>query len=306
MSDEMAFLQLLRVLALHPAARGLNDDTAVLEIAGTKLVLTHDSIVEGVHFLASDPPESVAWKLVAVNLSDLAAKGAVPRGALMAYTLTGDTAWDAAFVRGLGLALDAFDLPLLGGDTVHSPHRILGLTVIGEAQGAVPSRSGAHAGDGLFVTGNIGDAGLGLHIAIGQCSGPDSLLNAYRYPVPQLEAGQRLSPIVSAMMDISDGLLIDAQRLAKASGLCAMIDLDTVPLSQAALSLSGENRAARIAAATAGDDYQLLFTASLPLPPLPVSVTRIGRMARGSGLNLQDRDGTVPLPERLGWLHGLP
>jgi thiamine-monophosphate kinase len=305
-SAELNFIDLLRQFATHPAARGLNDDAAVLEIGGVRLILTHDSLVEGVHYLHSDPPESVAWKLLAVNLSDLAAKGGSPRGAMMSYTLVGDADWDARFAAGLGVALAHFNVALLGGDTVSAPSRVLGLTLIGEASGPVPQRSGAHAGDALFVTGVIGDAGLGLDIAQGLASGDAALLAAYRTPQPQLGAGALLAPVVTAMMDVSDGLLIDAGRLAAASGLCAAIDLDAVPLSPAFREYAGETRAARLRAATAGDDYQLLFTSALPLPPLPVPVTRIGRMVAGEGLMLADRDGAVPLPEKLGWLHGLP
>ena len=305
LNAELNFIELLRGFATHPAARGLADDAAVLEIGGARLIITHDSLVEGVHYLRSDPPESVAWKLLAVNLSDLAAKGGAPRGAMMSYTLCGDADWDTRFAAGLGAALAHFDVALLGGDTVNAPSRVLGLTLIGEASGPVPARSGAHAGDALFVTGVIGDAGLGLDIARG-LQGDATLLAAYRTPEPQMAAGALLAPVVTAMMDVSDGLLIDAGRLAAASGLCAVIDLDAVPLSPAFRQNAGETREARLRAATAGDDYQLLFTSALPLPPLPVAVTRIGKMSVGEGLILTDQDGAVPLPEKRGWLHGLP
>lgn len=297
MAAELDFLARLREIAAHPAARGLKDDAAVLEVGGIKLVLTHDTLVEGVHFLATDPPDSVAWKLVAVNLSDLAAKGAKPMAALMSYALRGDGDWDERFTGGLRLALDHFGVSLIGGDTVSAEERQIGMTLIGEAAGAVPSRSGAREGDGLFVTGVIGDAGLGLKLAEGE------LLAAYRRPYPQLEAGQMLAPIVTAMMDVSDGLLIDAQRITEASGVAATIDLDAIPLSLAFRSARGEDRAARLFAATAGDDYQLLFTSSRPLPKLPCPVTRIGQIGPDSGIHLHDRDGAVPLPATLGWLH---
>lgn len=304
MAAELDFLARLREIATHPAARALADDAAVLEIGGTKLVLTHDTLVEGVHFLAGDPPESVAWKLVAVNLSDLAAKGAKPVAALMSYTLRGDENWDAAFVEGLRAALDRFGVVLIGGDTVSASERQIGMTVIGEAPETVPSRSGAREGDAIFLTGSVGDAGLGLEIARGELEGPDALLESYRRPNPQLEAGQALASAVTAMMDVSDGLLIDARRLADASGVAAMIDLDSIPLSSEFQSVRGDDRAARLFAATAGDDYQLFFTSALPLPSLPCPVTRIGQLVSGSGIHLHDRDGGVPLPAELGWLHG--
>ena len=276
---EADFLTLLRPLATHPAARGLLDDAAVLG----DLVLTHDVLVEGVHFLPGDPPEDVAWKLIAVNLSDLAAKGAVPVGVLLGYAL-GDADWDAAFVRGLGLALAAFGVALLGGDTVKGP-RVLSLTAIGRAAIA-PSRSGAQAGDALWVTGIIGRAGLGLQ-------GDPAHRDAYLRPIPRLPEGQALAPIVHAMMDVSDGLLIDAQRMADASGLALAIDLAAVPVA-------GE----RMAAVTAGDDYELLFAAPAHHGP-PVEATRIGTFAAGSGMSLHDATGPVPLPQRLGWQHGI-
>jgi thiamine-monophosphate kinase len=301
--SEQDFVAALKALATDPAARGLADDAAVLPVAGTRLVLTHDTMVEDVHFLRADPPGDVAWKLVAVNLSDLAAKGARPAGVLLSYTLRGDPGWDAAFVLGLGEVLSAYSVPLLGGDTVAGPARILGLTAIGEASGVVPSRAGASPGDALFVTGTIGDAALGLALAREGGAHPPDLLRAYRRPVPQLGAGRVLAPVVSAMMDVSDGLLIDAARLALASGCAAMIDLDAVPLSPAAIEGAGAGRAARLAAAVAGDDYQLLFTSAKPLPPLPVPVTRIGQIVPGEGVKLFDAAGDVPLPARLGWLH---
>lgn len=304
-SAELDFIKALRGIATHPAARGLADDAALLEIGGTRLVITQDTIVEGVHYLASDPAESVAWKLIAVSLSDLAAKGAIPRGAILSYTLHPDRDWNAAFTRGLGHVLSYYNVPLIGGDTVSAPHMTLGATLIGEAAGIVPSRSGARAGDGLFVTGVIGDAGLGLAIAQGLRAGPQSLLKAYQMPQPQLEVGRTLTSFVTAMMDVSDGLLIDALRLAQASGVAAQIDLDALPLSVGARAVAGDSREARLAAATAGDDYQLLFTSSLPLPPLPCAVARIGQMVSGAGLKLHDHDGIVALPEQLGWLHGL-
>ncbi|MBX9858867.1 MAG: thiamine-phosphate kinase [Sphingomonas sp.] len=295
---EADFLDQLRRLPLHPGAADLRDDSARLG----DLVLTTDTLVEGVHFLSDDPPGDVAWKLVAVNLSDLAAKGAMPVGVLLNYPL-GDDAWDRAFLAGLGEALTGFDCPLLGGDTVSMPSgapRVLTLTAIGESNHA-PPRSGARAGDTLYVTGTIGDAGAGLSIARGK-TGPADLLAAYRRPQPRLAEGQALARHVHAMMDVSDGVLIDARRMAAASGLGIMIDLAAIPLSPAYRAFAGDDRAARLAAATAGDDYQLLFAAP-PTLALPVAATAIGRFAPGSGLTLIDGAEPLPLPQRLGFEH---
>ena len=178
--------------------------------------------------------------------------------------------------------------------------RVFTLTAIGTDAGA-PPRSGALAGDALYVTGTIGDAGAGLAIARG-IAGPDALLTAYRRPMPRIGDGRALARHVNAMMDVSDGLLIDASRMADASGLALAIDLALVPLSRALLDFAGESRATRITAATAGDDYQLLFAASPDLA-LPVPATRIGSFAAGAGLTLHDGAERIALPPRLGFEH---
>ncbi len=257
-------------------------------------------MVEGVHFLATDPPGDVAHKLLAQNLSDLAAKGARPEGVLLNYPLS-DPAWDRAFLDGFARALTAYATPLIGGDTVSLPlgaPRVLTLIAIG-ADAAAPPRSGARAGDLLHVTGTIGDAGAGLAIAKG-APGPAELLAAYRRPVPHLAEGRALAPLVHAMCDLSDGLLLDAARIAAASGLAVTIELAQVPLSAAYRAFAGDDP---IAAATAGDDYQLLFAA----PPglvLPVPTTELGGFRRGAGLSLTHLGKPVPLPAKLGYLHG--
>lgn len=270
------------------------------------LALTHDMIAEGVHFLPHDPPGDVAWKLVAVNLSDLAAKGAVPAGVLLGYALAADTRWEADFLTGLDAVLAAYDVPLLGGDTVSLPAgapRTLGLTAIGRTEGPAPSRTGARPGDALFVTGTIGDAGAGLAMAQGLIAADPVLLAAYRRPTPRLADGRALAPVVHAMMDVSDGLLLDAARMAEASGVAIAIELEAVPLSDGYRALNGDGREARLAAATAGDDYQLLFTAPAAAMP-PVPATRIGVVTAGGGLSIRHHGVAVAPPARLGYLHG--
>lgn len=305
MSAESDFIALMRTLVRDPAARGLFDDAAVLEIGGERLVLTHDMIVEGVHFLSHDPPADIGWKLAAVNVSDLAAKGATPRGCLLGYALSGDAEWDAAFAAGLGEALDRFGCPLLGGDTVRLPEgsaRSLGLTALGTASHA-PSRAGARPGDTLWVGGPVGDAGIGLAIARGTRDGPAELLAAFRRPVPQLALGQALAPRVSAMMDVSDGLLIDAARMAAASGARIAIDLARVPLSEALRAAEGDSRETRLAAASAGDDYMLLAAGRADLDTVVPGIVAIGVIKAGEGLRLIDGGEPVPLPDRLGYEH---
>ena len=313
MTREFEFIAALRSLATDPGARGLLDDVAVLEFGGQSLVLTHDMIVEGVHYRADDPPGDVAWKLVAVNLSDLAGKGARPIGVLLGFAL-GEEGWDRTFVEGLGTALHAFGLPLLGGDTVAMPQRaprVLGLTAIGAADGPVPARDGARPGDHLWVSGTIGDAGAGLKLLDAGRSEPEGLVERYRNPRPRLEAGQLLAPLAAAMMDVSDGLLIDAARMAQASGCRAEIELDTMPMSADLLGLAGGDRGARLEASTAGDDYELLLAAPASAAAsilriadeIGLPLSRIGGFAEGEGLKLTDQGEAVSLPDRLGFEH---
>jgi thiamine-monophosphate kinase len=294
---EAEFIAALRALPLHNGAMALADDAAHLG----EWVLTKDLIAEGVHYLAADPPGDVAWKLLATNLSDLAAKGAAPVGAMLGYAL-GDDTFDRAFLAGLGEACATLGCPILGGDTIRvEAPRVLSLTAIGRTERRV-LRSGARAGDALWVTGTIGDAGAGLAIAKGEV-GPGALLAAYRRPIPRLAEGRVLANRANAMMDVSDGLLIDAARMAEASGLAVKIDLDAVPLSAEYRAFRGQDRVARLAAATAGDDYELLF--ALPEgEPASVAATRVGRFAEGHGLSVFDSEGEVPLPSTPGYMHG--
>ncbi len=293
MVDEADFIARLRAIATHPAARGLDDDAAVLTVGSETLVMTHDTLVEGVHVLPEQDPADIAWKLVAVNLSDLAAKGAEPLGILLSHMLG---AGDDRFVEGLHEVLDRYDVPLLGGDTVASPGpRVWGLTAIGRATHApVPSRAGARVGDAIFVSGTLGAALAGFE-AVRDGSDGDSA--AYRRPVPLLADGQALAPLVTAMMDISDGLLLDARRMAEASGRTFAIDTRSVPI---ALPEDRREEALRW-----GDDYQLLFTAP-ESAELPVPAHRIGtvRSAGGHPLLL---DGEPPEPgDTLGYEHRAP
>jgi len=295
---EADFLAALRALPVHPGAHGLADDTAAID----GLTITTDTIVEGVHFLSDDAPADIAWKLVAVNLSDLAAKGAQVEGVLLNYPLSGD-AWDRAFLQGLGDVLAAFDCRLLGGDTVSLPRgapRVLTLTAIGSGA-AAPLRSGARAGDILWVTGAVGDAGAGLRIAQG-APGPRSLLARYRRPQPRLAEGRTLAPVVHAMMDVSDGVLIDASRMAAASGLAVVVELAALPLSPDQLAFAGADRDAYLAAATAGDDYELLFALSAGDEP-PVGAVPIGRFEEGRGIAITWQGTPAPLPPSLGFQH---
>jgi thiamine-monophosphate kinase len=307
--NEAEAIERLRKFATDPAARGLADDAALFE----GLVITHDSIAEGVHFLPSDPAGSVGWKLVAVNLSDLAGKGATPAAAVLSLTIGSDSIWDEAFLTGVEAACSSYGLPLIGGDTIALPDgapRVFGLTAIGRAGPRTPSRGGGRPGDRLWIVGTVGDSAAGLAQLLANRTAVGLLVDSYRQPIPQLVAGQALAPHASAMMDVSDGLLLDARRLAEASGCSATIDLDALPLSDAFVEQRGAGRGARLFAATGGDDYSLLAALpaefdplTLSLPP-QTSIRAIGTLeAGGEILRIVSAGEPVALPEVLGHEH---
>lgn len=299
----------LRRIATSPEARGLLDDVAVLG----GLVVTHDTIAESVHFLSSDPAGSVGWKLVAVNLSDLAAKGASPMAALLSLTITSSGKWEVDFLSGIEAACESYGLPLVGGDTIALPEgapRVLGLTAIGKAGKRVPDRAGGKPGDHLWLIGTIGEAAAGLAQLREDRHASGPLVDIYRRPVPLLSAGQAIAPHANAMMDVSDGLLLDARRMAEASRCTLRIDLDTLPLSSSFIEVRGDDLKSRLFAATGGDDYALLAA----LPPdadpstlsLPEGTTieRIGTLESGPPtVRLVSEGKPVALPERLGFEH---
>lgn len=304
MTTESSFINLLRRFATDPAARGLWDDVAVIDIGDAALIITHDMMAEGVHFRSNANPADVAWKLLATNLSDLAAKGAAPIGVLLGFML-GDDAWDRAFAAGLEEALAHYNVALLGGDTVanRGDKRALGLTALGWATHIpVPSRSGAQIGDIVYVTGTLGDALAGFELLDAGFDELGPLANAFNRPVARVADGQKLAPIVSTMMDVSDGLLLDAERLARASGMGIEIDLACVPLSPLYINYRTDSLESRMQAASWGDDYQLLFTAP-PKAVIPVPATAIGRVVSGGGLGLKQGENRVKLPPTLGYQH---
>lgn len=292
MAGELDFIARLRALATHPAARGLDDDCAVLPLGSETLILTHDAMAQGVHYLPGQDMADVAWKLVATNLSDLAAKGAQPLGVLLGYALG---AGDERFLAGLAEALDHYDTPLLGGDTIRMEGpRSFGLTAIGRATHTpVPSRDGAGPGDGLWITGPVGGAMMGLEALRAGDPMPGASL-AYRRPQALLAQGQALAPLVSAMMDVSDGLLLDAWRMGVASRVTIALDSAAVPLCAP--------EARRDEALRWGDDYQLLFAAPRDAR-LPVPATRIGTVLRQGAAPLMLGDIALSDPATLGWSH---
>jgi thiamine-monophosphate kinase len=309
MIREREVIARLRRIATSPEARGLLDDVALLG----RMVVTHDTIAEGVHFLGSDPAASVGWKLVAVNLSDLAAKGATPTAALLSLTICGPGKWELNFLSGIEAACESYGLPLIGGDTINLPDgapRVLGLTAMGEAGKRVPHRSGGMPGDSLWLVGTVGDSAAGLAQLQADRNAAGPLVDIYRRPVPLLSAGQVLAPRANAMMDVSDGLLLDAERLAQASRCRVKILLDTLPLSSTFIDERGDDLEARLFAATGGDDYALLAALPPKIDPSTLSlpegttIERIGTLEAGApAVRLLNEGHPVPLPERLGFEH---
>lgn len=291
---------------------GIGDDAALLTPPpGQSLAVTVDTLHSGVHFAADIPPADLGHKALAVNLSDLAAMGAEPAWATLALSLPqADEAWLAAFAEGFFSLAERFGVQLVGGDTTRGP-----LSVTVQLQGFVPPaqalrRDGARPGDHLFVTGSLGDAGAGLAIEQGRLalSGPPAaaLLARLRRPTPRIKAGLALRGLASAAIDISDGLAQDLGHILAASGVGAELEIDVLPLS-GALRAAGIDRPWRLAA-SAGDDYELCFTAPADADlgvaaALDCPVTRIGRITAKPGQHWLDADGQPCEPPPRGWDH---
>jgi thiamine-monophosphate kinase len=294
-------------------ALGLTDDAAVVPTpAGRDLVIAVDTMVEGVHFLPDDPADTVGRKLLRCNLSDLAAMDATPLGYLLSISRpsTRDDSWFAGFAEGLRDDQACYGLNLLGGDTTATPGPlVLSLTILGHGTpGGALRRCGARDGDGVWVTGTIGDGALGLRALRGELDDPDGFL-AGRYRLPQPRLGLGLGGIASAAMDVSDGLVQDLGHLARESGVGAWIDAPFVPLSAAARRAGPGWLPVCL---TGGDDYELL----LAVPPghedalrraadaRGVAVTRIGRFdGTLSGVEVRDGAGGTLALGRTGWSH---
>lgn len=305
-----------RPIATSPAARGLFDDAAVLTPPpGCDLVLTKDALVAGVHFFADDPPASVARKALRVNLSDLAAKGGRPLGALLALALTRpmDAAWLEAFAAGLGADAALHGCPILGGDTVSTPGPIsISITALGTVpSGQFVPRTGAAPGQAIVVSGTIGDAALGLQwrldpMRVGFATlAPEAqahLADRYLHPQPRLALADTLRAHAAAAMDVSDGLVGDITKMLSASGCGGTLYAAQVPLSDAARAAIALEPALLATALSGGDDYEIAatvpsaklaaFMASAAAAGVPVAV--IGETRAEGGLDIVGPGG-VPL-----------
>lgn len=304
-----------------PGGLGLLDDAALVECrTGYRLVMTADAMVAGVHFLAEDPPDLVAKKLVRVNLSDLAAMGARPLHYLLTIALPASlgAGWVEAFARGLGDDQRLFGVTLLGGDSVSTPGpATLSLTAIGEVvAGAEIRRRGARPGDDVWVSGTIGDAYLGLAVLRGgypQLSGEyrSQLISRFQLPEPRMALGPALAGTAQAMIDVSDGLLADLGHICNTSHVAAIVELPALPMSAAARRVVAIEPEVAPRLATGGDDYELLFTAAPSAAEalrgialrLAVPVTKIGRIETGRGVRLVDAAGSEVVVKAPGYRH---
>jgi len=322
--EDALIARYFKPLATDPGAFNLGDDAAVLKPSGDDIVVTTDAIVEGVHFLADDPPDTVARKALRVNLSDLAAKGATPAGFVLTLALrAADDAWLTPFARGLGSDAGLFGCPLLGGDTVSTPGP---LTISIAAFGRVPAgkmvrRSGAKPGDRVMVTGTIGDAALGLDIlkggpvaaALADDAGARAMLiGRYRVPQPRNALAKAVRNHARAAMDVSDGLAGDLAKLCGVSGVSAVIDAPSIPLSPAAAALLARGTVDIETIVSGGDDYEVLCTVPedsfeafvQAAGQAGVAVSSIGVIVAGSSVpRFLDGEGREIALPRLSYSH---
>lgn len=320
-SEFALIAELFAPLATHRGAFGLKDDAALVsQKAGHDVVVTTDAIVEGVHFLATDPPETVAKKALRVNLSDLAAKGAKATGYLLVLGLpvATDMKWLRGFAFGLRSDQTQFAITLLGGDTTATSGPLtIAVTAFGHVpKGKMLRRSGARVGDVVFVTGTIGDAAAGLAVAKGEGKGisgvaRNHLLQRFRVPHPRTAFGLLLRSFASAALDISDGLVADLGHISETSKVRIVINAASVPRSVALHALWGDGAEALRKAITGGDDYEIAFTAPAGAErkimrasaKTGVPVTKIGQVERGRGVTVHDAAGKPLNVGAPGWTH---
>jgi thiamine-monophosphate kinase len=306
-----------------PGAFGLTDDVAIVDVGpDEQLVVKTDAVVAGVHFLPADPPDLIGRKLLRVNLSDLAGKGARPLGYVMtcAFPADLDEDWVAKYVEGLAADQREFGLSLLGGDTTATPGPLtLSATVFGAiGKGRLPWRGGARADDAVLVSGTLGDGALGLDVqrqdfpelgAVGRAH----LVDRYRLPRPRLQLGRALveAGLVHAATDISDGLLADLGHICETSKLGADIEWPRLPLSLPTRKLVSARPQLRERIIAGGDDYELLLTVAAGDVPAALAIAQdagvalapVGHMTAGAGVRIRDEGGAEIVIARTGYRH---
>jgi thiamine-monophosphate kinase len=297
-------------LATSAGADGLRDDVAEIALG---IIATKDAIVEGIHFLPDDPLETVAQKLVRVNVSDIIAKGGKPDAALLALVWPKGRPHEQleGFARGLGKDLARWGAHLAGGDTTATDGPLtLTLTLTGKVGPRGPvRRSGAQAGDDIWVTGTIGDSWLGLQAATGtlgklSAEAHNLLVSRYRVPEPpRLPFADTVAAHATASIDVSDGLAADAGHVAEASGVQLIIRAADVPLSAVGQSYVDNSRTTLADLLTGGDDYQTLFTAPASARASIAGAVRIGEVVAGQGVVILDAAGAPMALQRTGFRH---
>lgn len=307
----------LAPLADDDRALGLTDDAAVLpQQSGLDTVVSTDTLVAGVHFLMDEPPDIIARRLLRVNLSDIAAMAARPMGYFLNLTLPAEIGddWVERFANGLAADQKTFGIGLMGGDTTRTPGDLtLSVTMFGEIpSGSAVRRSTAQPGDRIFVSGTIGDAGLGLERLQDGGATDDPLVRRYQLPDPRVSLGLAVREIVSAMADVSDGLVADLAHICEASNLAARIDADAIPLSAAARAALETDRCETMQLLTGGDDYELVFTVDrdridavkAAAASVDVAITEIGGVKDGAArVSVIGGDGSDLSPEIGGYRH---
>jgi len=295
---------------------GVGDDGALVHPPpNQRLVITMDTLNEGIHFPIQTPAQAVGHKALAVNLSDLAAMGATPAWFTLSLSMPGsDELWLEDFTRGLFELANRFEAELIGGDLTRGPLSVT-ITAIGFTSGcAALRRAGARPGDFIYVTGHLGDAALGLMALRNNITlDPEDLDNCLarlNYPIPRVEAAQCLLDVATAAIDISDGLAGDLNHVLQASGVGAVIELTSLPLSATFKKAFGDKPDWRLPL-TGGDDYELLFTVpSDKLQPLnsgfmgmECGITQIGQIQSQPGLRIRQPDGRPYVPDQTGYIH---
>ena len=286
-------------------ATGIGDDGAVLRPpAGRELVSVIDTMVAGIHFPKSMDAADIGYRVVAINLSDVAAMGATPQWMTLALTLPDARAdWLERFADGLYEAAGECGVQLVGGDTTRGDELVVSVQMTDDVEpGMAIRRSGAQVGDAIWVTGTLGDAAAGLQQLSGE-SQDAFLVSRFARPTARVNAGAALSGLANSAIDISDGLVADLSKILEASGVGAEIDIDCLPISESLLQAVGREQAVRFAA-TGGDDYELCFT-MLPdqdPPDLGCPVMRIGRITDGTTLLCRDQGVVVPYDDS-GYRH---
>ncbi len=320
MANSSPEFELIKRHFTRPAANavlGVGDDCALVDVTnGMDLAVSMDTLVQGTHFFPDVDPEMLGHKALAVNLSDMAAMGAMPYWAMLALTIPNvDHAWLGAFAKGFFDLAQEYNVSLIGGDTTRGPALCMTVTIMGEVPaGAALRRGGAKAGNDIWVSGNIGDAALAVahrngHLVLEADDYREAAMRLYE-PSPRVPLGQALRGLATSAIDVSDGLLADLTHICRLSNVGATLELANVPVSTIGAKHINSD-AGRNAIVAGGDDYELCFTAhpnsrdSIEdlTKVLGIPLTRVGQIKRGKGVSLLGGDGKAVKIDGRGYDH---